>query len=263
MRILILLILVCLFGCDSDKADINMFVKYWNNANNSKDWTILNLLYDNNVFYYGKQMDINSVLDNKLKFFNKHPDFSEEITGDITIHKLADNLIKCEFIKRSIINGKTGDYPSYLILKKTGDVWKITTEGDLITDKNISNDNNIIPYNQEKTAEDLRDELSTKEGENPQDYLTVKYTWWVNLNDQTVFEGHIYNTATTAIFKDIKIHCYFFTKTRTVLTEKEFTIFEYVEPGKSTYFKYKMNYNNKNTNRASLDVIGATATVAD
>ena len=67
----------------------------------------------------------------------KYPNFNQKISGEILSEKLSENEVKCSFSKEVIVNNKVTYYPSYLILKKSNQNWKISVEGDLVTDKNI------------------------------------------------------------------------------------------------------------------------------
>lgn len=121
-----------------NKNDFYGLVQEWNDAHMSKDKNVFSNLFDNTVLFYGTQMSKNACVKSKLSLFKKYPDFYQEIYGDIQIDIINDNEVKCSFIKKVTIRQKTSDYPSYLILKKHKEEWKITTEGDLITDKNLS-----------------------------------------------------------------------------------------------------------------------------
>jgi hypothetical protein len=83
-------------------------------------------------------MDKNDCIQNTLTFFKKNPDYYQQIYGNITKEKLNDTVVRCTFIKRTTLNQKTKDYPAYLIFTKRQGQWKITTESDLVTDKNLA-----------------------------------------------------------------------------------------------------------------------------
>lgn len=122
---------------DNTTVNVSALTKNWNNAHSSKDVTFLANLFDKSVLFYGASKDKNFCLENKLKLFNKSPDFHQEI-DDIKIEKQFDGTVKSSFVKRVTINKKTKDYPSYLIFKNIEDNWKIIAEGDVITDKNLA-----------------------------------------------------------------------------------------------------------------------------
>lgn len=140
-------LLTCIYllmGCNnsntktSDTPDFNKLVTEWNKAHNSKDVTVFAKLYNDTVLFYGTPMNKNACIESKLSLFKKYPDFYEQIYGNIQIENLNDSSVRCNFIKRVTVNQTTKDYPAYLTLNKTGNSWKITTESDLTTDKNLA-----------------------------------------------------------------------------------------------------------------------------
>jgi ketosteroid isomerase-like protein len=122
----------------SDSVNVATFVNEWNKAHASKDVTAFTNLYSNNILYYGMQKDKNYCLESKLSLFKKYPDYYQQIFGNIQSEKISETEFKCSFVKRVTFNQKTNDYPSYLVFTKEQDAWKITTEGDLVTDKNLA-----------------------------------------------------------------------------------------------------------------------------
>jgi hypothetical protein len=134
-----------LTGCNSNSSiktrettDFMQLVLDWDDAHSSKDVGVFSGLFDNTVLFYGTQQDKNSCIENKLSLFKKHPDFNQEVYGEIQIENISDTEVKCSFVKKVTVNQATTDYPSYLVFKKSGDSWKIITEGDLFTDKNLA-----------------------------------------------------------------------------------------------------------------------------
>jgi hypothetical protein len=87
-------------------------------------------------------LDRHICIENKKSLFNKYPDFYQQIYGDILIDSISPTTYRCNFVKRVTVDGKSTDYPSYLILSNNDDQWKIITESDLVTDKNIARRNN-------------------------------------------------------------------------------------------------------------------------
>lgn len=128
----------CNYASGNNTTDFKQLIQEWNKAHNLKDVGIFSYMFDNSVLFYGKQLEKNACIENKLSLFKKYPDFFQEIYGEIQIEKLNETEIKCSFIKRVTVNQNTTDYPSYLLFKKNGDSWKIAVEGDFITDKNLS-----------------------------------------------------------------------------------------------------------------------------
>lgn len=126
----------------NNSVDFKQLVQKWNKAHSSKDVATFSTLFDNKVLFYGMQYDKNSCIEDKLSLFKKNPDFYQQIFGNIEIDKINESEVKCNFVKRVTANQKTIDYPSYLVFAKRGNEWKIITEGDLVTDKNLSTKKN-------------------------------------------------------------------------------------------------------------------------
>ncbi len=122
----------------SDIAEFKQLVADWNKAHSSKDVGVFSNLFENSILFYGAQKDKNTCIESKLSFFRKYPDFYQQIFGDVQVEQINNNEVKCSFVKRVTVNQSTNDYPSYLIFKKSADSWKIVTEGDLVTDKNLA-----------------------------------------------------------------------------------------------------------------------------
>jgi hypothetical protein len=117
---------------------LKQLVQDWNKAHASKDVGAFANLFDSTVLFYGMKLDKNSCIERKLLLFKKNPDFYQQIYGDIQIDSINDSEVKCSFVKRVTVNQATTDYPSYLTFKKSEEDWKIITEGDLVTDKNLA-----------------------------------------------------------------------------------------------------------------------------
>lgn len=91
-----------------------------------------------------------------------------------------------------------------------------------------------------KTEDELRQELYNKEIKNPKTYISASFSSRVNLAVNTVIEGNLYNSATLANFKNVKIKVRFFSKTGAELNSETFTIMEFLPAGGSVYFKHKI-----------------------
>ena len=82
----------------TDDTEIKNLVADWNKAHNSKDTAVFSNLFDDSVLFYGVQLDKNSCIESKRSLFDKHPDFYEQIFGDIQIEKLGDDGYLSEVI---------------------------------------------------------------------------------------------------------------------------------------------------------------------
>lgn len=118
--------------------DARAVAQQWNDAHNTKDVVEFGKVFGPTVNFYETQLAENVVIEKKLSFFKKHPDFRQVIDGDIALDTLNNGRVKCSFNKRVTMDGKTTDYPSYLIMTLDDTIWQIDTESDLVTDENLS-----------------------------------------------------------------------------------------------------------------------------
>lgn len=56
---------------------------------------------------------------------------------------------------------------------------------------------------------------------------------------------NILNKATLATFHDVEFHVVFSSKTGTIILEKDFTIYDFFEPGKTVNYKTEMAIENQ------------------
>lgn len=129
------------------KNGMESYVYKWNEAHNNLDTNALHKIYHDYVFFYRKELFIKEVLREKQSFFKKHPDFHQEIGGNIRIVPSGDGNGSqiCYFTKAVTINEKTQSYPSYLEFlgdEKKG--YRIITEGDSVTDALIQKRKHLI-----------------------------------------------------------------------------------------------------------------------
>lgn len=140
------ILFVLFFSCNSKKQNepedsgtrLISLVEEWNKAHSGRDTKLFEKLYGDSIHFYGILKDRNSCIEIKTSLFKDQPDFFQQIYGNIDIEELNDSLFKCSFVKRVTVNKITSDYPSYLICRKINNDWKIVTESDLVTDKNIA-----------------------------------------------------------------------------------------------------------------------------
>jgi len=124
---------------NSEIESCKKIVMSWNEAHNTNNMVLISTLFIDEVNFYQTVLPKNVLIQKKVDLLKKYPDFNQQIIGEITTEKLNENEVKCSFTKEVTINRKATDYPSYLILKKSDGNWKISVEGDLVTDKNIAN----------------------------------------------------------------------------------------------------------------------------
>ena len=106
--------------------------------------------------------------------------------------------------------------------------------------------------------ENNKQSLLKTENQNPLKFLTSQIESKINLLGDVVLDGKISNAATLAIYKDIKIHVDYMSKTNTVLGSDEQTIMEFIKPGESIDIKLKFpGY--KGTKSVNFKIISASA----
>jgi hypothetical protein len=123
---------------NSEKLDLKSIVSKWNLAHNERDVALFSKLYSEKVEFYKAYLSKNECIEKKLELFKKYPDFYQQIHGNIEVIEIDSARRKLSFIKKVTINGKTTDYPSYLLINRVGNQTKIFCESDLITDKNLT-----------------------------------------------------------------------------------------------------------------------------
>ena len=119
-------------------TELTNLVYSWSNAHLTKNIGEFLNLYSGVVKYYGTDLDRNSCIVNKMDFFTKNPDYSQQISGEVQIEFLNDSEVKCSFMKKVNMRGRSLDFPSYLVFGKVEDKWLIVQESDLVTDGNLS-----------------------------------------------------------------------------------------------------------------------------
>jgi hypothetical protein len=90
------------------------------------------------------------------------------------------------------------------------------------------------------SEEEIRANLYNKEISNPASYLTTSATYRVNLAANTIIEGSIYNSASIAGFKNIKLTAKFYSKTDVLLGKESFLVMDFISPNGSLSFKNKI-----------------------
>lgn len=124
---------------DDETAKLKELIHEWSASLNRGSAADVSSLYAERLVYYRTQMSKGNAQVLLSDFFIKNPAFNQQITSEITIEKLNDNLIVCNFQKTVTKNGKTTDYPSYLKFSKVEmSNWLIVEEGDKITDYNLN-----------------------------------------------------------------------------------------------------------------------------
>ena len=109
----------------------------------------------------------------------------------------------------------------------------------------------------EKSAyQQATETLAEKEKKNPTSFLTVSNHDKHNLLGQTVIKGAVSNNAKICSYKDVELELSFFSKTGALLEKDIETVYDVVEPGKTTAFKTKY-FSPRGTDSVGIKVLGA------
>jgi hypothetical protein len=122
---------------DVSKKSVRSLVEQWNQAHNDLDVEKFAELYDSKVLFYCLELTKDRCVEKKKKLFEKYPNFNQQIISDLTLTAYSSGKIKCAFEKQVSLGTQLKKFPSYLILIKEFDSYKIEGEGDLITDHNL------------------------------------------------------------------------------------------------------------------------------
>ncbi len=110
----------------------------------------------------------------------------------------------------------------------------------------------------EKTPAELRAELKRKELNNPNSYLTTTYKLKYKVfSGKDEITGKIYNSATMASYKDIKLKITYFSNTDTKLGSDDYIIYKNVRPNSHTNYVLKVKSPSA-TKKIGVKVIGAS-----
>lgn len=109
---------------------------------------------------------------------------------------------------------------------------------------------------EQKSYQQTKELLLDKEQKNPANFITASSHDKKNLLGQTVIKGKVSNHATVAVYKDVEIKMFFYSKTRTLLDTETETVFEELKPGQTSDFKTKY-FAPKGTDSVGIQVLNA------
>jgi len=136
----------------------------WNDAMNNRDYSLLEKLYDSTVKYYGKNYSREQCLEDKRKFFEKNPGFSQKVSGNTTIEWVDSTTYLVSFPKTVRFRGEEKDYPSYLKMRISNGNILICAESDVITDRIIEKNNSDKSINSQRLNYYYEPEISVLSG---------------------------------------------------------------------------------------------------
>src|SRR6185295_12157598 len=95
-----------------------------------------NDLYADSVLFYGRSLTKKECINRKVLLLERSQ-FSQELSSDLRLSVYEGGIFYCAFTKSVSQGGTIKEYPSYLLIGKSGNRYLIEGEGDLITDRNL------------------------------------------------------------------------------------------------------------------------------
>ena len=121
-----------------EKMALKEIVAKWNNSLHITTIPQLNNLYASSVFSYGQYRTRDACIKEKSDAVNGFAGFHQEIITPIQITCYQSGTFKCDFTKRVRYKQRVEDYAAYLLVRKMGEKYFITGEGDLRTDSALN-----------------------------------------------------------------------------------------------------------------------------
>ena len=130
----------CVECTENQRSEVLSVLSNWDKGHNENNAQIFQQIYGRDVYYYQTDYSLKKVIDSKTKLLQRNPSFHQE-SRNPKVSTLPGGDIRIDFEKNvwtDYPNGKSKMYPSYLILRIISQKWKIVTDGDAITDANLS-----------------------------------------------------------------------------------------------------------------------------
>jgi hypothetical protein len=114
----------------------------WNNAHSVSHIQEISDLYDSTVKFYGQIKSNQEVINAKINFLKKYPNFKQEVS----LNNVSNDgdILKITFNKDVTLESNPTQYLSYLEFHNIAGAWKIITESDAVTDENLSKNKSKI-----------------------------------------------------------------------------------------------------------------------
>ena len=123
---------------------------------------------------------------------------------------------------------------------------------------NACDNNSGIRANRETTYQEKVKTIEEIERSQPTTFLSVSGTYKQNFwSDKFTIHGVIKNAATVATYKDAVVIVSYFSKTKTKLASKNYTIYDFFPPHSEKTFELEVN-NYKDLNSIGCDIEKAT-----
>lgn len=139
---------------------------------------------------------------------------------------------------------------------------------------NGSNTYESESYETPKSPEELKAELLAQEEDSPESYISTSN---VTLQPQkkkirnaglfrdaeyapdgAIIEGNFVSTATLAKYKDMKVKISYYSQTKTVIEEKHYVLYHYLDPNSTKHFSMRIDRLPQAYDGFGFEVIGAT-----
>lgn len=120
-----------------DSVSLNDVIKEWNYAHNARSRQSFERIYDDQLIFYTEVSSREKAIKAKEQMFGKYKDFHQRIVPPIKHIAYSTGVIKSDFVKRVTRNGKTSDFPSYLLISYTDGNYKVVGESDHPSDKTL------------------------------------------------------------------------------------------------------------------------------
>lgn len=131
--------------------------------------------------------------------------------------------------------------------------------GGLVAFNNINNDKSTDKKTEDNTYQEKVMTVEEIEQSQPTKFLTADGNYNENFwGDKIKVHGVIKNSATVATYKDAVVKVTYYSKTKTNLGSKKYTIYETFPPHSQVNFELKIN-KIKNVSTIGWDVVDATA----
>lgn len=118
-----------------DMKGIEALADEWNFANNSRNVESFKRVYADTLLFYTETLSEARAIALKQKLFVREPAFQQRIKSEITCTAYTGGLIKCDFGKEVLEEGKWKQYPSYLLISYQDNRYFIVGESDYVTDR--------------------------------------------------------------------------------------------------------------------------------
>lgn len=123
---------------DKDRDDIIDLIEAWDELHVGITMEQVNDVYAPTVSFYGMNLNRSQVFSKISSLITNTPDFSQN-SHDFTFTEQPNGDVMVEFTKSTVANGRSHDYPGYLVVKRSSNDygWSVLKESDKVTDRNL------------------------------------------------------------------------------------------------------------------------------